>query len=409
MAGPPPRAPAIVLKIRAWIMACSVLLAASLYAAPAWSVQHAFSADPAWVELHPVRATPAASGPEGARTCWSTTRSACWARSGVVPGWWNRCCTSVAWPRRAAVHRYQPLYQRVEIHAIEVLRDGELLDRRTRADIQVLRGIGHGVGHPRWPPDRAGHDPECAWVTASSTASASSATIRSSVATTRCLSTGYDVAVAERRIRFLHGPGPPGHEIERPHYGIERGTAKASSASSSSPPTCRAWRRGRHARLHESFGRLRVTTLADCRRSRHGPRRCIHGAWPTGRWRASLPTACSWIRPIRVAHSNARPPSSRRGALLRDRHGHHSHAPSPRRRRSSAASATARTNPPCSWHCSPRQHRSRAGPGPHRCRRGRARTPGKPAGLRPRRGARAHWWRRDLDRSHARSRARSAA
>src|SRR5690606_33973360 len=132
-----------VLIHRGTLVACLVALAVALFAGPAQgTTQPASAPDPAWIELQRRR------GDAGTAAVADDVRFLLVDDQGNLlggrPVWHRRLVERVISERALADAArlsidFQPLYRRVEIHAVELLRDGGRIDRRQRGDIQVLR------------------------------------------------------------------------------------------------------------------------------------------------------------------------------------------------------------------------------------------------------------------------------
>ncbi|BCT93447.1 hypothetical protein LYSHEL_24710 [Lysobacter helvus] len=120
-----------------------LLLACLLIASPSFAATpHTLTPTPAWVHLAPMpAAADAAPTSDGTRYLLlddqvDTTQA--------QPVWYRRFATRMDGPRALAEGgqvsiAFQPDYQRVELHTLDVWRDGQRIDHRRDAQLQVLR------------------------------------------------------------------------------------------------------------------------------------------------------------------------------------------------------------------------------------------------------------------------------
>lgn len=262
------------MKHRGILAACLFALAGLLAAAPALAQgaapQHRFAPDPGWVELQPVRGEPGtAPVADDVRFLLVDDQV---SLLGAEPVWHRRLVERVLQERQLAEAArlsidFQPLYQRVEIHAVELLRDGERIDRRPRADVQVLRresDMESGILDGRLTIQ----------VTVPDVRVGDRIDYRFSVTGTNPIfgddyhdvyAAGYGVALAERRVRFLHPPGMVlHHRVDPPGYSVAQGEAGGHpSLEFRASDLPRIVEDDDTPRWHDGFGRIRVSTLGD--------------------------------------------------------------------------------------------------------------------------------------------------
>lgn len=231
--------------------------------------RHRIAPDPDWVEMLPVRGDGPAQVGDGSRFLLVDDQV---NLLGAKPVWHRRLVEQVVQERAlASAGRlsidFQPLYQRVELHAVELLRAGERLDRTTDADVQVLRreadmesGIldGRLTVQVTVPDVRVGDRVE----------------YRFSVIGANPIfgreyhdvyGAGYSVPLAERRVRFMYPPDVElRHLAERPGYRVVQGSAQGyRSLEVRASDLPRIAEDDDTPRWHDSFGRLQFSTLAD--------------------------------------------------------------------------------------------------------------------------------------------------
>lgn len=263
-----------MMKPRGILAACLFALAGLLDAAPALAQgaaqQHRFAPDPDWVELQSVRGEPGTEPvADDVRFLLVDDQV---SLLGAEPVWHRRLVERVTQERQLAEAArlsidFQPLYQRVEIHAIELLRDGERIDRRPRADVQVLRresDMESGILDGRLtiqvtvPDVRVGDRVDYRF-------SVTGANPIFGDDYHDAYSAGYGVALAERRVRFLHRPGVVlHHHVSRPGYSVVQGTTRGHPSlefrASDLPRIVEA---DDTPQWHDGFGSIRVSTLGD--------------------------------------------------------------------------------------------------------------------------------------------------
>ncbi|MEN1939489.1 DUF3857 domain-containing transglutaminase family protein [Luteimonas sp. MJ174] len=256
---------------RGTLVACLVALAVALCAAPAQgATQPGVAPDPGWIELQPVR------GDAGTAAVADDVRFLLVDDQvnllGAEPVWHRRLVERVISERALADAArlsidFQPLYQRVEIHAVELLRAGGRIDRRPRADIQVLRresdmesGIldGRLTVQVTVPDVRVGDRIDYRF-----SVTGANPIFGSEYHDT--YAAGYGIALAERRVLFLHRPDVTlRHRVDGPGYSVVQGGGggyRSLEFRASDLPRIvedddtPAW--------HDGFGRLRVSTLED--------------------------------------------------------------------------------------------------------------------------------------------------
>ncbi|NLA68049.1 MAG: DUF3857 and transglutaminase domain-containing protein, partial [Gammaproteobacteria bacterium] len=271
-----------MLRLVGAALACMALAAAALAPAPARAAaQVVLAPDPAWVELLPVRgeaeSTPAE---DGTRYLLVDDQV---SLLGAEPAWHRRLVERVvhesglATAARLSID-FQPLYQRVELHAIEIVRDDRRLDYRGRADVQVLRresDMESGILDGRLTVQ----------VTVPDVRVGDRLDYRFSVIGFNPIfgddyhdayAAAYGVPVGERRVRFVHPPGVElKHQVDRPGFARREGGGPGFRSlelrASDVPgvledPDTPQW--------HDAAGRLRFTTSA---------------GWPSvARWAAPL-------------------------------------------------------------------------------------------------------------------------
>jgi transglutaminase-like putative cysteine protease len=271
VAGEPAAVHGAVLKRSGFFAACLLaIVAALLPAASRAAERHRIAPDPGWVEVLPLPAdTTGLPAPEGARYLLVDDQV---NLLGTEPVWHRRLVEEVVQERALASAArlsivFQPLYQRVELHAVEILRNGERLDRSRRADLQVLRresdmesGIldGRLTLQVTTPDVRVGDRIE----------------YRFSVIGANPIfgsdyhdvySAAYGVPLAGRRLRFLYPPDvEPRHKVGREGYRVTEGGGNGWRSlefrATDLPPVATedgvpGW--------HDEFGRLQFSTLAD--------------------------------------------------------------------------------------------------------------------------------------------------
>lgn len=271
MAGASPGAPGAVLKSRGVVFACWFLFALAVSGASAQAqARYRIAPDPGWVQLLPVRGDAEATPPsDGARFLLVDDQV---NLLGPEPVWHRRLVEQVVHERALASAArlsidFQPLYQRVELHAVELLRDGERMDRRQRADIQVLRresdmesGIldGRLTVQVTIPDVRVGDRVDYRFSVIGANPIFGSDYHDTYAA-------AYGVALAERRVRFLHRPDVTlHHQVDRPGYRVTLGEGdgyRSLELSASDLP--RIVEDDGTPQWHDAFGRLRFSTLAD--------------------------------------------------------------------------------------------------------------------------------------------------
>lgn len=260
------------MKHRGILAGCLFALAGLLAAAQALAqsvAQYRFAPDPGWVELQAVRGEPGTAPlADDVRFLLVDDQV---SLLGAEPVWHRRLVERVLQERQLAEAArlsidFQPLYQRVEIHAIELLRDGERIDRRPRADVQVLRresdmesGIldGRLTVQVTVPDVRVGDRIDYRFsVTGSNPIFGSDYH--------DAYSAGYGVALAERRVRFLHAPDVVlHHAVDRPGYSVsEEAVAGHRVLEFRASDLPRIVEDDDTPRWHDGFGRVRVSTLA---------------------------------------------------------------------------------------------------------------------------------------------------
>jgi transglutaminase-like putative cysteine protease len=259
-----------VLRRSGVVFACLLALLVAAFPAPgSAATQHRFAPDPDWVELLPVRGDAETTASDGARYLLVDDQV---SLLGAEPVWHRRLVEQVVHERGLASAArlsidFQPLYQRVEIHSVELLRGGERIDRRPRADVQVLRresDMESGILDGRLtvqitiPDVRVGDriDYRFSVVGANPIFGGDYHDV---------FSLGYGVALAERRIRFLVPPGTVlRHSVDRPEYRVAQGRGDGSHSlefTASNLP--RIVEDDATPRWHDAYGHLRVSTLAD--------------------------------------------------------------------------------------------------------------------------------------------------
>lgn len=258
---------------RGFLAACLFALAGLLAAVPAQAqgaARHRFAPDPDWVQLQPVRGDPGTAAVAGDVRFLLVDDQV--SLLGREPVWHRRLVERVLHERQLADAArlsidFQPLYQRVEIHAVELLRDGVRSDRRQRADIQVLRresdmesGIldGRLTVQVTLPDVRVGDRIDYRF-----SVTGANPIFGSEYHDT--YAAGYGIALAERRVRFLHRPGVVlQHRIDRPEYSVAQddgdGWRSLEFRASDLP---RIVEDNDTPQWHDGFGRLRVSTLDD--------------------------------------------------------------------------------------------------------------------------------------------------
>ncbi|MEN1957930.1 DUF3857 domain-containing protein [Luteimonas changyuni] len=256
---------------RGTLVACLVALAVALFAGPAQgTTQPAIAPDPAWIELQPVR------GDAGTAAVADDVRFLLVDDQvnllGAKPVWHRRLVERVISERALADAArlsidFQPLYQRVEIHAVELLRDGGRIDRRQRADIQVLRresdmesGIldGRLTVQVTVPDVRVGDRIDYRF-----SVTGANPIFGSEYHDT--YAAGYGIALAERRVLFLHRPDVTlRHRVDGPGYSVAQGGGEGyRSLEFRASDLPRIVEDDDTPQWHDGFGRLRVSTLED--------------------------------------------------------------------------------------------------------------------------------------------------
>lgn len=273
MAGEPDAVPSVVLKRTWFATACllGIAAAAALLSGGAWAAgQYRIAPDPAWVEASPpvgdAAPQPAVDGSRFLLVDDQVNllgRQPVWHRTLVEEVVQERALASAA---RLSID-FQPAYQQVELHAVEIERDGERIDRSGRADVQVLRresdmesGIldGRLTVQVTIPDVRVGDRVE----------------YRFSVIGANPIfgsdyhdvyAAAYGVPLAERRLRFVYPVGlQPEYRSGRGGYRVTEGGGEGwRSVEFRASGLPRITRDDNTPDWHDTFGRLEFSTLAD--------------------------------------------------------------------------------------------------------------------------------------------------
>ncbi|WP_132999511.1 DUF3857 domain-containing protein [Luteimonas arsenica] len=253
------------------VVACLFALAIVLFPASGQGAErHRVAPDPDWIEMLPVRGGEgSAQVADGARFLLVDDQV---NLLGAEPVWHRRLVEQVVQERALASAArlsidFQPLYQRVELHAVELLRAGERLERIGRADVQVLRreaemesGLldGRLTVQITVPDVRVGDRVEYRF-------SVIGANPIFGSEYHDVYRAAYSVPLAERRVRFVYPPGVElRHLADRPGYRVLEGGGQGHrSLEVRASDLPRVTEDDDTPQWHDSFGRLQFSTLAD--------------------------------------------------------------------------------------------------------------------------------------------------